>query len=655
MKQLKDLIDISRFYGSDKDFTLAGGGNTSYKDEKYIWVKASGASLATITEDGFAKLYREKVKITGEKQYSEDEHVRERQVKKDLIAANVHPEKGKRPSVETSFHELINYAFVVHMHPTFTNALMCARDSEQVTRRLFGDEVLYIGYAPGYSLFLKVKGAVSGYRKKFKHDPKIIFLENHGVFVSADTTAEIREMYTFLTDRIKSEISFLEAFAPLPEEKELDGILPYIRMKLSEDSSKVLSFRHSTLHRHFYDDGEQFGKVSKPFTPDIIVYCKSSYLYIEETSNREKLIASIDKKLDDFKRKHGCFPRIIVLKDFGLLSVEDNKESAEIALDVYEDLMKISFYSEAFGGPRFMSDTEIEFIDNWEVENYRRKISRGTASGNSIDQRIVVVTGGAQGFGEGIATDLVSRGANVVIADINDKMGKATTERLSQNCAKNRVFFKKTDVSDPGSLEELVHETVIKFGGIDVFISNAGILYAGGIDELSPAEFDKMTSVNYHAWYYCVRAAAPVMKIQSAAKPGYTMDMIQINSKSGLAGSNRNFAYSGAKFGGIGLTQSFALELAPHGIKVNAVCPGNFFEGPLWADPRKGLFVQYLNAGKVPGAKILEDVKRHYEEKVPMKRGCRVEDVMNAIYYVIDQQYETGQAIPVTGGQLMLS
>jgi sorbitol-6-phosphate 2-dehydrogenase len=145
-----------------------------------------------------------------------------------------------------------------------------------------------------------------------------------------------------------------------------------------------------------------------------------------------------------------------------------------------------------------------------------------------------------------------------------------------------------------------------------------------------------------------------VLARQHAARPAYRSDVIQINSKSGLSGSNKNFAYAGSKFGGIGLTQSFALELVEDGVKVNSICPGNFFEGPLWSDPKSGLFVQYLSAGKVPGAKTVEDVKRFYEAKVPMKRGCRSADVMRAIFYLIEQEYETGQALPVTGGQEML-
>ena len=144
------------------------------------------------------------------------------------------------------------------------------------------------------------------------------------------------------------------------------------------------------------------------------------------------------------------------------------------------------------------------------------------------------------------------------------------------------------------------------------------------------------------------------MKIQHKFNKNYYADIIQVNSKSGLEGSNKNFAYAGSKFGGIGLTQSFALELVEYNIKVNAVCPGNFFEGPLWSDPEKGLFLQYLKAGKIPGAKTVEDVKKAYEAKVPMNRGCWPSDVAKAIMYCMEQNYETGQAIPVTGGQVML-
>jgi len=264
--------------------------------------------------------------------------------------------------------------------------------------------------------------------------------------------------------------------------------------------------------------------------------------------------------------------------------------------------------------------------------------------------RLVVVTGGAQGFGLGIAKALHREGATVVLADLNLECATAAAEELGTG-----VFAVKVDVSNPESVEAMVSQSVELMGGIDLFLSNAGVLKAGGIAEMEPADFDLVTRVNYTGYFLCVQAVSQIMRAQAEVDDSRWYDIIQINSKSGLVGSKANFAYAGGKFGGIGLTQSFAMELAPYRIKVNAICPGNYYDGPLWSDPENGLFVQYLRAGKVPGAKTIEDVKQSYLEKSLIQRGCTPEDVAKAVFYCVDQCYETGQAIPVSGGQIMLS
>ena len=268
--------------------------------------------------------------------------------------------------------------------------------------------------------------------------------------------------------------------------------------------------------------------------------------------------------------------------------------------------------------------------------------------------KIALVTGSAQGFGAGIAEFLASQGAAVCVADMNEAGAQAEADKIRQEYGTD-VIAVAANVTDEESVQNMIAETVCAFGGLDVFVNNAGIVRAGSLEEMNRRDFELVTNVDYTAFFLCTKYAIAPMKAQRKVNPKYMCDIIEINSKSGLEGSNKNFAYAGAKFGGIGLTQSFALELAPFGIKVNAICPGNFLDGPLWSDPEKGLFVQYLNAGKVPGAKTVADVRAFYEAKVPLGRGCTVEDVARAIMYVIEQAYETGQAIPVTGGQLMLN
>ena len=172
---------------------------------------------------------------------------------------------------------------------------------------------------------------------------------------------------------------------------------------------------------------------------------------------------------------------------------------------------------------------------------------------------------------------------------------------------------------------------------------------------MTPEQFEFITKINYTGFFYCTKAASDVMKLQNRYCNENWGDIIQINSKSGLRGSKANFAYAGSKFGGIGLVQSFALELAPYRIKVNAICPGNFYDGPLWSDPENGLFVQFLHAGKVPGAKTIEDVREYYLAQAPMRKGCAPEDVCKAVLYLIEQTCETGQALPISGGQTMLN
>ncbi|MFP4384092.1 MAG: SDR family NAD(P)-dependent oxidoreductase [Spirochaetia bacterium] len=378
------------------------------------------------------------------------------------------------------------------------------------------------------------------------------------------------------------------------------------------------------------------------------------------------------------KNMNPCMVRY--LKNRELYRSLNDSDSAVLVLDpkggnLEEQLLRAveTFGSESGGFPRaILTGSEDVYITGRDWDDIAGVLSGGEKDplqpaqdrrerdrNRLVENRICLVTGAAQGFGEGIARSLAEGGAFVALADLNVEGAAKVADDINSRQGRVTSRAYAMNVTDEESVREAVTSLTEEAGGIDLLISNAGVLKAGSVKELAYKDFQFVTGVNYAGFFLCAKHFAPVMARQNrgllaaAGYPYYT-DIVQINSKSGLEGSNKNGAYAGSKFGGIGLVQSFALELVEDNIKVNAVCPGNFFDGPLWSDPEKGLFRQYLDAGKVEGAETVADVKAYYEAKVPMNRGCSVEDVMTAVLYLVDQKYETGQALPVTGGQVML-
>lgn len=337
----------------------------------------------------------------------------------------------------------------------------------------------------------------------------------------------------------------------------------------------------------------------------------------------EAVVAGWQDRFDTFCREHGRYPKHIAYS------------SASWMLTLGED------FDRAIASSPIQKDPSVAGLSS-RSEIMKRKIS--------------LVTGGAQGFGEGMVRGLVGEGGFVYIADMNVDGAVALADALNKEHGKTVAKGLYVNVTDEDSVQEMMDEVAKTTGSLDLFVSNAGVLKAGSVKEMALKDFQFVTSVDYTGFFICTKFASRQMALQNiGSKNRYLTDIIAISSKSGLEGSNKNGAYAGAKFGTIGLAQSFALELVSDNIKVNAVCPGNFLDGPLWSDPDRGLFVQYLTAGKVPGAKTIDDVRRFYESKVPLDRGCRTEDVMRAICYIVEQKYETGQAVPVTGGQVMLN
>ena len=644
---LSALTEMSRHYGTE-NYVIAGGGNTSFKDKTTLYVKGSGTSLIDIKPEEFVAMDLARLAKMLHKDYPKEDAAREAAALMDMMAARQPGEEHKRPSVEALLHGIFPQAYVLHVHPALVNGLTCAVDGERLCQEIFGGKAVWVPLTkPGYILALTCKATFENFKAKTGAFPQIALLQNHGIFVAADTVEKIDkimdEIMPALEKRLKRKANTTNS--------NFDAdcacrIAPVLRMLYSEEGMSTVIFCANLLSDEFVASHKAMEPLMKPFTPDHIVYYKDAPLFVERSDDMRAAF-------EDYRKTKGYLPKIVAVKGLGFFSLGKSIRESNNARMLFLDAMKIALYAESFGGGYPMSDEHTQFILNWEAENYRQRTAVGATKSGRLVGKIALVTGGAQGIGAGIAHELAAEGAYVVVADLNVDGAKVHTEELNRTFGPNKAVAVRADVSDEQSVKTMVNAAVLAFGGLDILVSNAGVLFAGGLEDMTREHFDLVTKVNYTGYFLCVKYACVPMKIQRECSPGYTADIIEINSKSGLSGSNKNFAYAGSKFGGIGLTQSFALELVEHGIKVNAVCPGNLLDGPLWSDPEKGLFRQYLETGKVSGAKTVADVRAFYESKVPMKRGCTVKDMARAIFYAVEQQYETGQAIPVTGGQIM--
>ena len=261
--------------------------------------------------------------------------------------------------------------------------------------------------------------------------------------------------------------------------------------------------------------------------------------------------------------------------------------------------------------------------------------------GKGLQDKIALVTGGGQGLGQSICYRLVDEGAHVVVADINLETSEETAAEIVRRTDR-RALAIQVNVTDEAQVEAMVQRTVDEFGRLDILVSNAGVLRSGPLETFDVKDWAFVINVNLIGYFLCAKHACRVMKAQGSGA------IVQINSKSGKKGSSKNSAYTASKFGGIGLTQSIALEMAELGVRCNAVCPGNLLDSPLWVN---SLFKQYARNQGISET----EVRQKYIDKVPMKRSCTYEDVTNLVVFLAsdESKYMTGQAVNVTGGQEM--
>ena len=362
---IEALAEISRYYGSNPDYVIAGGGNTSFKDRETLYIKGSGTALADAVPEAFVRMDRKALAQIWNKTYPAESAAREKAVLADLMAAKKPGEEQKRPSVETMLHDLLPFEYVVHLHPAMVNGMTCSRQGEAAMKEIFPEAIWIPSTNPGYILSLKVKKALDDYKVKNSRDASIIFLQNHGVFVGADSVENIKDIYRDIMGGFEKKIQ------RKPDFSGENRAAPYGYIQIVEiiSGGKAAFLCNSEIAK-VIKDRPSFYPVSSAFTPDHIVYAGSDPFFTDAQSEYEG-----EKAFKEHIEKTGRPPKIAALRGLGIFGLGPTEKAANLAVELFKDSVKVAVYSESFGGPLFMEQDKIDFINNWEVEAFRTQVA----------------------------------------------------------------------------------------------------------------------------------------------------------------------------------------------------------------------------------------------------------------------------------------
>lgn len=639
---LSELIDVSRAVGVNPEYVQAAGGNTSVKspDGRTMAIKASGTSLTAMSQTvGWVEL-----DIAFVLNLLTRDDLAQMPVKEREAAVLDHLQRAAvggqgRPSVESALHAMLGRV-VVHTHAVAANAVNCGEGEAALAKLVKTGEnpPLWVPYTdPGWRLAVEVHAAAQAYQKRYGAVPAVIFMENHGVLVAGedaktcmalhdDWVARCEQYCTPVAPAITgtasiSSIDLRKAMAELRRAyREVFGATGFLRFS---ENPELVSVAHN---------GTAELMAAGSLSPDHIVYTGARAVVVDSLGELGGAVkAALAEKAP---------PRVAVVRGLGvfLFAADPAKLDAAEALAVAG--ARIMRLAAGRGGARNLSAESAGFIINWEAEHYRAKMMGGGQA--QLAGRVALVTGAASGLGCGIAQGLVEAGAAVAFADIDEKGAQATA---AESADPKRAMAVRMDVTSEQSVAETFDRLVKHWGGVDVLVCAAGIAPPYELVDLPVDKWRLALEVNLTGYFLAARETARIMIGQDAGGA-----MVMVSSKSGLDASKANSAYNATKAGELHLMRGWALELGKHGIRVNAVAPGNVFEGSKIWNP------EYIKtAAKKKGIQP-EEVIPYYTALTALNREIKRSDVAAAIAFLCSDAARciTGQTLVVDSGQVMV-
>jgi rhamnulose-1-phosphate aldolase/alcohol dehydrogenase len=658
------LLYRSNLLGSDLRITNFGGGNTSAKvahkdpltgeDVTVLWVKGSGGDIGSMTLDGFAALYMDKLeKLKGLYHSIDQEDAMVHALNHCIF--NLNP---RAPSIDTCLHGYVPYAHVDHVHADAVIAIAACKDAERLTREIFGGRIGYLPWQrPGIDLGIKLGDMA-------RNNPNFVgvVLGSHGLFTWAN---DAKACYQITLDIINQAASWLEKTMQRPafegeavkalssdERRKIAArLMPDIRGRIASDEKKAGHFDDSPAVLEFVNSKalHQLAPLGTS-CPDHFLRTKIRPLIIPHDADGAKLDALIGAYRDEYaayyKRcKHANSPAmrdanavIYLVPGVGMISFARDKATARIASEFYVNAINVMRGASGVSTYVGLPEQEAFNIEYWLLEE--AKLAR-MPKPKSLQGRVAFITGGAGGIGSATARRLLSDGCNVMLADIDQRALDEVVEGFGQQFGKDMVRGTLLDVTQEQAVIDAFQKTALEFGGVDIIVNNAGITLAAPVEDTTMELWNKTMAIMATGYFIVGREGYRLLKRQ-----GFGGSMVFIASKNGIAASPGASAYCTAKAAEVHLARCMALEGAPMGIRVNVVNPDAVLRGSkIW----QGEWRQQRAASN----NISEDeLEEHYRKRSLLQRSVFPEDIAEGVYFFASDlsNKSTGNFLNVDAG-----
>ncbi len=639
------LLYRSNLLGADLRITNFGGGNTSAKvampdpltgdQVDVLWVKGSGGDIGSMKLDGFATLYMDKLEsLKGLYKSLDQEDAMVHAL--NHCTYNLNP---RAPSIDTCLHGYVPYAHVDHVHSDAVIAIAASKDQVRLTQEIFGKEMGYLPWQrPGIDLGIKL-GEMA------KANPELVgvVLGSHGLFTWGhtakecyDTTLRIINKAAVWLDRNREKPAFkgekVQSLSDGDRRAAALRLLPEIRGRISKHERKIGHFVDSPEVMEFVNSNQLEALAPLGTScPDHFLRTKIRPLIVPHDADA----AALDKLIDGYRADYAAYyerckhtdspairdPNAVIylVPRVGMLSFAKDKATARIAAEFYVNAINVMRGASGVSAYQGLPEQEAFNIEYWLLEE--AKLSR-MPKPKSLAGRVAFITGGAGGIGSAIASKLLSEGACVVLADIDQASLDEVTAGFGKTYGKDNIRGVKMDVTSEDAVIAAMNETALAFGGVDIVVNNAGITLAAAVEDTTLDLWNKNMSILGTGYFLVGREGYRLLKRQSLGG-----SMIFICSKNAVAASPGASAYCSVKAAELHLARCMALEGAPHGIRVNAVNPDAVLRGSkIWQGPWR--------QQRAASLKITEDdLEEHYRKRSLLQRSVFPEDIAEGVYF----------------------